>query len=349
MNEKMTEEELEQARKVADALNEEKASTVHRLLAHIATLTSDLAESRTSSDDYRHGCEELTRDRDTLRERVQALEHDAKGYGELMLLLGDALGMASVTGVALVERVRRVVAERAAMDRERNNAALRMEAAESSLSAIRQRAGDVSGFFRASGGVGAPGWLERGLGFVLGDDARPSAPPEAFTHEKGLDAGVFDWAPEETKAVRLMREEREAAAKMARRAAEPTAAEAFATARRFLDQKADDDHSGPYVSLAETCGALSLLERRWGALWRTFTEEMAHWPTCPSGSDFSEAGWARCDCHMEQVRTFLTDAPPVFTLEEVRSSALEYFGRSDRDRIAVDALLEQLAALRRTS
>lgn len=198
------EQERGAERERALAAHKERQDVAAKLRAAescIAALTSDLAESRASSDDYRHGCEELTRDRATLRGRVTALEHDAKGYGELMLLLGDALGMDSVTGVALVERARRVVAERDAMGRERNEAALRMEAAESRLAAIRQRAREHATVGSiALNAMSLPDAEPADAGraadsYILGDDARPSAPPEAFTHEKGLDAGVFDDAP----------------------------------------------------------------------------------------------------------------------------------------------------------
>jgi hypothetical protein len=173
MSEKMTDEDLEH--ELSQALSASRAAKVR---AHLAALTAELAESRTSSDDYRHGCEELTRDRDTLRERVKALETDLDHSRK-------------TGGASIVEARERAAAADRAVEVWRTEC----RAAESRLATIRQRAVDVSGFFRASGGVGAPGWLERGLGFVLGDDARPSAPPEAFTHEKGLDAGVFDDAP----------------------------------------------------------------------------------------------------------------------------------------------------------
>jgi hypothetical protein len=144
--EKMTDEELAEAYRLLLSGNaESRRVAAEQVAAHIAALTAerDAALAKVTRAEANHAAiqgslTETRVERDALRERVQALEHDVKGYGELMLLLGDAMGMGSVTGMALVERARRLVKARDAMDRERNEAALRMEAAESRLSGILQ-------------------------------------------------------------------------------------------------------------------------------------------------------------------------------------------------------------------
>jgi hypothetical protein len=176
MSEKMTDEDLEH--ELSQALSASRAAKVR---AHIAALTAE---------------------RNRLAEHVKATINGPFGPEVVLLAGGKNLPEWKAEADALRERVQTLEAKAVHFEKVAKGADLnwlmeceRANVAESCLSAIRQRAGDVSGFFRASGGVGAPGWLERGLGFVLGDDARPSAPPEAFTHEKGLDAGVFDDAP----------------------------------------------------------------------------------------------------------------------------------------------------------
>lgn len=282
MNEKMTDEDAALYQQIAAgdvAVNEDllREWTV-KAAAHIAALTSDLAESRTSSDDYRHGCEELTRERDTLRERVKALEADLDHSRK-------------TSGKAIVEARDRVAAADRAVEVWRTEC----RAAESRLAAIRQRAREhatvgsialnamslpdaepadagraadsyilgedapapvseeeslrstiraahteiaalqaqLSGaseaihsvrdamleevdtllsevFRECERGTTTGTDFRKGVFYMLKTarerlavlksaptpmDVRPVAPPEAFTHEKGLDAGVFDDAP----------------------------------------------------------------------------------------------------------------------------------------------------------
>lgn len=94
---------------------------------------------------------------------------------------------------------------------------------------------------------------------------------------------------------------------------EPTTDEAFATVRRFVERH--DVQCGSLIAPVPCdCGAeqrlaaLSLLERRMGAMGRTI-REAPHDETCAAPGTT-----APCNCWKASA---LADAPPVFTLEEV--------------------------------
>jgi hypothetical protein len=237
---------------------------------------------------------------------------------------------------ALRERVEALEDMTKTQSGERHEEWQRRVAAESTLAAIRQRAVDAE-----TGAImgGAGTWdddihadvVARGAEGMLRDAARGVA--RYILGEDGAEA-----VPSCPRCAKPMPFDQAHLCLPA--APEPTTAEAFATVRAVLSPLTSQ---GPHVRHPEGVAALSLLERHMGALWRTFVEEMAHWPTCPSGNDFSDAGWARCDCHMGQVRTILTDAPPVFTLEEVERLAAEHCSAGDASR-----LVRALAALRST-
>jgi hypothetical protein len=88
---KMTAEELEQARKVADALNEEKTSMVHRLLAHNKALAAERdAERHTleaESVDARSGRAAWRARAEVAESRLAAIRQRA---GEARDLLGES-------------------------------------------------------------------------------------------------------------------------------------------------------------------------------------------------------------------------------------------------------------------
>ena len=168
--------------------------------------------------------------------------------------------------------------------------------------------------------------------FILEDDARPSAPPEAFAHEKGLDAGVFDDAPHEFPCCGGSDEHppqhtQDCDMRPAPPAAEPTTAEAFSTVRTYCAKWGDGD---------KPLTALSLLERRMGAMEAAARALIAG---------------AKEGCiivaDVNALESALTDALPVFTLEEVesafRNEANSLCPSYEWGRIAV-----RLTALRRT-
>lgn len=332
MNEKMTDEELN---RVLESMGQHwsmRASASIR--AHIAAVTTErdnmhqeaidaisglLAIVEVLTDDKKEpgldAARRVVAERDALRERVQALEAEVK--------------------------------EQSARKRQFMQACDRHE---SRLAAIRRRAGDETALVRhaevgAIMGAGSTDWDEeihaevvqrgdaetlRGAALaaarcILGDDARPPAPPEAFTHEKGLDAGVFDEAPEETKAERLIREEREASAEMVRRAAEPTTSDAFATVREYIHgDRTQIDHE----DVERASRVLSLLERHMGAQNRALREVLKLHHRMPGDV-------------IKQIQAALDDAPPVFTLEEVEAAMTGIYGPAP--------VLERLRALRKTS
>jgi hypothetical protein len=237
--------------------------------------------------------------RDALRERVKALEHDLRGYEEVLMLAGEALRMDSVTGVALVEGVRRVVTERDAVDRERNGAALRMETAESRLAAIRDRAGDKRACWEAYMDELCDGHRKGAVAavarFILGDEAPPSE-MDGLRGEMAERICEHDVVPCTTCHPPA--------------SPEPTTAEACATVRAWVEDKT---HRAPESWRAAT-EALSLLERRMGAMGRAaaLAPHGAHCAFLVS----APVPW-KCDCWK---RDALADAPPVFTLEEVRNA-----------------------------
>lgn len=310
MHEKMTDEELKAAQVYtqADTDPDDRVSSyrkwVHRLLAHIAAVTAERDALKAEMADECKAHMRLQDDARSLRERVQALEgeHDRE-------------------------------------TRRANTWKDRAEAAESRLAAMRKRAVDVDGFFRAAR-MGDASWLQRGMAWLLGDDPAPLAPSEAFTHEKGLDAGVFDEAPQ--PRARIIAHEGGQPIVLATMPPKPDpASEAFASERERFGRIVRDEWVMwareqpnpkpswlvPWEGLSEPDREVdrrigerlaregaSLLERRMGAMARAL--QMVREAHYPPSDDHDTLG---CQCAQCSVRDALTDAPPVFTLEEVTS------------------------------
>jgi hypothetical protein len=185
-----------------------------------------------------------------------------------------------------------------------------LQEAESRLAAIRQRAGDmlIPGRAALIAGVTA-GAAQDVARYILGDDApAPVSEPggvqqEAGTPCEGHDIGEFCGACGNTGV------------DMRATHSEPTTAEAFATVRKVLGRypecqqdEVDDDNAQD---------ALSLLERRIGTMGRAAHEVVRVALTGPGTiePDVFKA--------VQRLELALTDAPPVFTLEEVTGTADE--------------------------
>jgi hypothetical protein len=112
-------------------------------------------------------------------------------------------------------------------------------------------------------------------------------------------------------------------------ASAPTTAEAFATVRTLVTGVP----RGTEVSSVEGERLLSLLERRMGALARELGLV---------ASDLYHERFATAESRVKDLIA-LTDAPPVFTLEEVERLAAEHCSAGDASR-----LVRALAALRST-
>jgi hypothetical protein len=118
---------------------------------------------------------------------------------------------------------------------------------------------------------------------------------------------------------------------------EPTTAEAFATVREEVD--ALTSAANMPETFRKVVGLLSLLERRMGAMGRALAlVREAHYP--PS-DDHDTSG---CRCVQCTVRDALTDAPPVFTREEVERAVRQHTGDS---LDLAEAVTETLTAMRR--
>lgn len=182
------------------------------------------------------------------------------------------------------------------------------------------------------------GWCEP----RAADQTPPRAPPEAFTMEKGLDAGVFE-APIDDEADALSLDDEAMIERASQRLcapAEPTMAEAFAAMRRLMDwvsaQDADThafDGTPIGPPIAEARDALSLLERRMGVMKRAADALIA-------GAEEGRVIVA----DVNALASALSGAPEVYTLDEV-ASAIAGQGLDD----AADAeILARLTAMRRT-
>jgi hypothetical protein len=365
MNEKMTNEELEKARRVADVLNEEKTSTVHRLLAHIAALEAERDKALSANAAYIHALNFIENDLsegradDAQRRAVEVLTPDHPGTAlltehavlrrtieELHTALGTDDGTPHGPGLVEAARDLRKKAEEAdALRRDQERASIeageaeaetiralrervqalgakadhfekvakgadlnwlkacgRADSAESSLSAIRQRAKD-----REDLGSIVCDWLHQ--------RTEEGGPGTSFA-DCGARVASFilgDGAPTpESKADRLLREEQEASLESVKRAAEPTTAEAFATLEKGMQEWGRALENDPVERKAHAASraALSLLERRMGAMARAL-QRLEMFLTGPTRHDLPS---------LDEVRTALTDAPAVFTLDEVEEA-----------------------------
>lgn len=205
----------------------------------------------------------------------------------------EALGKATGAEIERLKRNTREAQQYASEAVEERNAA------ESALAAIRQRAGDADAVWSAfvRGRVPSLSDMDGALSvirYVVGEDgAGPGR-----SHE-------WDGSPVE--------------------AAEPTTAEAFATVRaELLHQQ--------YPENGPTMAALSLLERRMGAMERAARLVLG----CGGVAGF------------DKLRSALTGGPPVFTLEEVeRALAVAKVGTSDAPRADPALVLRTLREMRR--
>lgn len=311
MHEKMTDEALHRmkARHESRLMSADEA----KMWAHIAALTSerDLAMTQRDAKEgdvlrWERSAADMRNERDALRERVKALEaHDRE-------------------------------------TRRANTWRERADAAESRLAAMRQRAEDADMLEEKAQAA----YSECGMGAVvmrrvslavarhiLGDDA--SAPSEM----SGLEGEMADTSDMERADYK---------APPARDALEtptppaPTTSEAFAATCRPLAVVAhgggistDDAH--------RALAALSLLERRMGAqeaAIRRLIRDAERQDSMPETTNEHGERMVRVQWVLvESLRAALTDAPPVFTLEEIR----EALGRGS----TVDEVVAILTALRR--
>lgn len=385
------EQGLDAARRVVserDALREQLA----KMTAERDTLEREAASNKA-------GWEDVARERDALRESGR--EH-RRLYLEACAQLTGVVNENS----ALHERVRALEADLAAIRREdaavtrrrgmlmgeapiptpdsttagwrdtyreshrlHQHWARRAEAAESRLSAIRQRAGDTKALVEAhQSGMGCASVAR----YIVGDEAecpqaKPCDPETPGVYEcpagcacrchatapqadapSEMDGMRGEMAEPETKAERLLREEREAEAEMVRKAAEPTVPEAFATVRAQLSSLRGAAHVMHELG-AESDGsvergatnaerALSLLERSMGAMEAAARSLIA---------GAKEGRVIVAD--VNALEAALTGTPPGFTLEEVAHaiSSITVPSHPDVCENVKAGVLDNLRALRR--
>lgn len=161
-----------------------------------------------------------------------------------------------------------------------------------------------------------------------------------------------------------MREARELIARAAARLRseqaappEPTTAEAFATAHAGLKDAKRGCSAAGERALEHVERHLSLLERRMGAMARALQGAMG-WMRKDGGAKTGgepckHAGgckWQRAEAVLLAGEAVLTDAPPVFTLEEVTDAMLDASKDMKGDDTPADFrdyVRERLSALRR--
>jgi polyhydroxyalkanoate synthesis regulator phasin len=299
----------------------------HRLAEALARVSRRMREVLEVEDDSRHSpgvveaAQALVSERNALRERVKALEQDA-----------DA-------AQATLEDEQAAHAETLG----------RMSAAESTLSAFRQRAGDDSALNRAIGdearatyaseaGAGHAmeprGWLwtrwaKAVARYILGEDGAGVDVLHPGGRCTCAGEGTCAWCSR-TRCIGCGAEgvdlcqacDAEAKADQgATAASEPTMAEAFAAVRKVAEVS-------KHPRFMDALASLSLLEGRMGAMARAIREVLDSKAWMPQFKALQDA---------------LTDAPPVFTLEEVERLAAEHCSAGDASR-----LVRALAALRST-
>jgi hypothetical protein len=291
-----------------------------RVRAHIAALTAERDGWERVAGTNAESALAAQGERDALRERVQALEAWGSNVCDALDLRWqppDATLWTRLGDVTLAERL---------------------------LAAIRQRAGDGVILARlARGAVGVPAaslanswremtdlaqqqWSNAGLAvarYLLGEDATGAAQEPAT--EQGPECATCQ---ERGDFERLCCKGPQASVS----ALEPTTAEAFATLHAVVD-----DHLEHLEAVRISKAALALLERRMGAQEGAL-RQCAETPTgCVWCGEFDH----RDKC---VIRAALTDAPPVFTLEEVDGVLRRALGPTRANSLAME-----FAALRKVT
>lgn len=329
---KMTDDELRQAMDVADALNDEGTSTCHHLLAHIAALTAE-------RDEAREALRSMTTERDTGATHLKMAFHQIAEVAGLLEpdVTPDGWGLHAAALKVLAERDalrERVTALEAEVNEQRARKRQFMKACdtyESRLSAIRQRAGECI----ASGNKSDA----RAARYILGDDATTPSEMDGLRGKMaepqrcvGCRAAGVDLCAKCEAEAKASQDAMAAAEEMAtpdphdcdprtfgdvEPPPEPTTAEAFATVRAGRQWWADSAADAPVgVEAWRDLALLSLLERRMGAMRRA-AELAPHGAHCAFLVS-APAPW-NCDCWKADA---LTDAPEVYTREEVESACV---------------------------
>lgn len=82
---------------------------------------------------------------------------------------------------------------------------------------------------------------------------------------------------------------------------------------KYLDEAgvpADDptnEHSKAGCRIGARLDLLLKAAAKIAKITEVYIRQMAHWPSCPSGNDFTRAGWAKCNCHMKELRSILAE------------------------------------------
>lgn len=276
MNEKMTDEELEQA---LESMLKGFMQARRKVRAHIAALTAERDALKAEMADECKAHMRLQEDARAIRERVQALEAERDTARDAGIRQHKA----------------------------------RLEA-ESRLAAIRTTARTLQSMSLST--VMGGEWNRQASALIremAGDDARPSAPPEAFAHEKGVDAGVFDDDDRSPTPPAVV-----AAAGGVGLPQLPTTPEAFATVReRFaalrgashvMHELGVESDGSVESGVAKAEAALTLLERRMGAMDAAIRAFISEHPCTPDGCQYCKG-----------LHATLTDAPAVLTLEQAKA------------------------------
>lgn len=283
-------------------------------------LLAHIAALTAERDDYKRSNESVLAHNDTLRERVQQITAERDAVGRLAVERGAELD-------ALRERVQALEKLRDdyhVLMNSRGDWQARAEHAESRLAAIRQRAGDTKALVEAhQSGMGCASVAR----YILGEDA--SASPQT----------------DDLSAIEQYRENGEAAARV-----EPSTAEAFATVRSSMEACGSvHDVSGRALSLLERrMGAMELAARDAVAVLHSIGQTKADAPL--TGDQCAEMTRVKARLHYA-----LTDAPPVFTLEEVQTALVAELESPNNCGVsyvdccaaACDGLVKRLTATRR--
>lgn len=336
MSEKMTDEELNRA--LRDVAGAGLLDVAGWFRAHIAALTAERDGLKVQLD----GAEERGRMifdaknkmLDALRERVQALEADLEDKRALANMWMQSAQRLHGSLAAIRHR---------AGDEKRLgqecNAGATGDPIWATLHPVERKrwvdgAGAVARYILgddaplnpgAGGGEDTSGCCYQRAG---GCEAhrKTAAPPEAFAHEKGLDAGVFRAEDEDPPLILPTTTARAA----------PTTPEAFATVRKGREWWAESAGDAPAgVEARRDLTLLALLERRMGAQEAAIRAVLA-----TKGANTLESidAW-------NALRASITGAPPVFTLEEAVNAVRSYTG----SETTVDDVRRALTALRKTS
>jgi hypothetical protein len=248
-------------------------------------------------------------------------------------IVGDALDEAQHDRDDLRKRVQAL--ERNLNDAQMDNAENAEEARqfEARLAAIRQRAVDMRTLVAVVKPEVAAALMNMGVSGEVSQEVVGALAVAAVASARYV-LGEDESAPsapqtDDLAAVEQWRENQEARATPSPGA--PTTAEEIAMVERGLGGDVGINER------EEARVALSLLERHMGALVRA-GRDLLRMTTEGVSLDQSAERW-------RALEAALTDSPEVWTREEVEKAALLYFGRTERDRIAVGAMLERLDAM----